>query len=138
MRLIINSNPLISALIKDSISRKLIFHPQIELFTPDFSWEELEEHEEEIREKGNLSVGAFQALIYLLIEKIMIISREKYDPKMEEALQLISDRDDAPFLALALATMNDGLWSNDEGLKLQTKVKIWSTSELVKLFFPKA
>lgn len=138
MRLIINSNPLISALIKDSISRKLIFHPHIELFTPDFTWEELEEHEEEIREKGNLSVEAFQALIYLLIEKIMIIPREEYDPKMEEALQLISDRDDAPFLALALATMNEGLWSNDGGLKLQTKVKIWSTSELVKFFFPKA
>jgi predicted nucleic acid-binding protein len=42
------------------------------------------------------------------------------------------DPNDIPFLALALATENDGIWSNDRHFEAIKQIKIWKTSDLLK------
>ncbi|MFQ5531630.1 MAG: PIN domain-containing protein [Candidatus Nanoarchaeia archaeon] len=53
---------------------------------------------------------------------------------MKKAQNLINDVDDSPYIALALKT-NCPIWSNDKGLKHQSKVKILSTEDLIEILF---
>lgn len=39
---------------------------------------------------------------------------------------------ETPFLALALATENDGVWSNDKDFETIKQVKVWKTQDLLK------
>lgn len=55
MRFVIGTNKIISSLIKDSISRKIIFNSNFKLVTPDYSFTEIYKYEEEIRGKANIS-----------------------------------------------------------------------------------
>jgi len=43
------------------------------------------------------------------------------------------DRDDVPFIALALSFPNDGIWTEDRHFLKQRRVKVWRTRELLKL-----
>ena len=55
----------------------------------------------------------------------------------EEAIKIIKDIDvyDALFIATALAFDNSVIWSNDKKLKMQSRVKIINTEEIIKLTF---
>lgn len=134
MKLIINSNPIISAFIKKSKTRELILNPKITLITPNFALDEIRKYEETICNKGNISRSEFQLLLILLFEKIRTIPYEEYKDRIFEAKSLITDTNDVPFLALSLATKNDGIWSNDLGFKEQTRTKVWSTKELLEYY----
>ena len=134
MKLVIDSNIIFSSFIKDRDTRKLILNPILELITPDFSLDEIKKYEELICSKGNISPAEFQLLIFLLFEKITIIPHEEYEPKIKEAETLIEDINDVPFLALTLATRNEGIWSNDAEFKKQKMVRVWSTRELLNYY----
>lgn len=86
-----------------------------------------------ICEKGNLSSSEFQLLLVLLFEKITLIPKEEYENRLLEAQNLIKDIDDVAFLALALETKSEGIWSEDKGFNQQDKIKIWTTRELLKI-----
>ena len=51
---------------------------------------------------------------------------------MKEALSLATHPEDAPYIALG-SMLNIPIWSNDKGLKNQTKVTVCSTVELVTI-----
>jgi len=54
-------------------------------------------------------------------------------PHLEEANKLIGsiDPNDIPFVALALAVENDGIWSSDKHFKRIKGIKVWKTSDLL-------
>lgn len=134
MKLVIDSNIIFSAFIRDSKTRKLIFNPSLELITPDFTLDEIKKYESLICEKGNLSSSEFQLLLVLLFEKITLVPQEEYENKVLEAGELIEDKDDVTFLALALATNSEGIWSEDKGFHQQSKIRIWATTELLRFY----
>jgi len=134
MKLVIDSNILFSAFIRDSKTRKLIFNPILDLITPDFTLDEIKKYEFHICEKGNLSSSEFQLLLILLFEKVTIIPREEYESKMVEAERLIEDKGDVSFLALALSNKCEGIWSVDKGFNEQDKIRIWTTMELLQFY----
>ena len=55
MELVVDANVLFSALIKDSFAYKMLFSEEFSLFTPEYIFAELENHEEEILEKTERS-----------------------------------------------------------------------------------
>jgi predicted nucleic acid-binding protein len=54
---------------------------------------------------------------------------------MKEAERIMHtiDPDDTPFIALALAVENDGVWSDDRHFQQQTRIRIWKTKDLLTL-----
>ena len=54
MKLVIDSNVLISALIKDSITRKIIFESKLKFYYPAISLHEIKKHRELIINKSGL------------------------------------------------------------------------------------
>ncbi|MDI6916566.1 MAG: PIN domain-containing protein [Thermoplasmatales archaeon] len=134
MRLVVDTNILLSALIKKSATRKILLHPGFEFYAPEHIFYEIENHKNEVIKKSGLSEEEF----YIVLDSVLtnaIITPEnefaKYIPRAWDIMKNI-DPDDFPFLALALSFENDGIWTNDKHFFRQKEVKVWRTKDLLK------
>ena len=52
----------------------------------------------------------------------------------EEAQKIMSPIDvkDSIFIAIALSTHNEGIWSEDRHFEQQNRVKVWKTKDILK------
>ena len=134
MRLVIDTNRVIAALIKDSFSRKIILHIDAELITIPLLKEEVMKYKEMILAKSGLNETSFDLILQKLYEKMAVLNEEiikKYRKEAGEVMDRI-DPDDTQFIAAALATHSD-IWSDDLHFQKQTKIKVWKTKDLVSL-----
>ena len=136
MRLVVDANILFSFFKRDSFTRKFILsHPEIELFTPLYVFNELEEHKEEIKSKARIDDRVYELSAKELLEYVTIVPLDDFKESWEEAKQISPDPDDVEYLAVALS-LDCAIWSNDRDLKkTQSMVKILSTSDLIS-FLP--
>ncbi len=135
MKVIIDTNVLIAALLKENIVRKILLSNNITFLLPEYALEEIEEHKEELLRKSKLSEIDFKILLDAILKKVLIVHHEATKNKIREAIEIMKDIDvdDAPFIATALAVENDGLWSFDDDVKRQKRVKIFSAGEIIRL-----
>ena len=73
LRLIVDTNIIIAALIKDSITRKLLFHQDMVIFIIDYSFDELKKYEHLIIEKSRKDRGAVEFVLRDILSKAIII-----------------------------------------------------------------
>ena len=78
MRLVIDTSSIISALIKNGISRRIIVSPAIQFITPDHSLKEISKYKELICKKAKINSNEFDIILNLLYEKITIVPKEEY------------------------------------------------------------
>ncbi|MBS3083682.1 PIN domain-containing protein [Candidatus Pacearchaeota archaeon] len=116
MRLVVDTNIMISAIIKDGKTRQIIFSFGFEFFTPAYALTELRKHKEEICEKAGISNFDFESFLEILFRYVKIINPEIYYAFLDESSVLIKDIKDVSFLACALA-LQCSIWSNDRGFK---------------------
>ena len=133
MKLIVNTNRIIAALVKESISRKIINHLNAELITINFSQEEIDEHKKEIMDKSKLNEEQFNLILNKLKEKLILLEEKLILTKINKAKKIMDniDPDDSYFIAAALATNSD-IWSDDKHFEKQNEIKIWKTTDLIK------
>ncbi|MFH1256872.1 MAG: PIN domain-containing protein [Candidatus Diapherotrites archaeon] len=131
--LIADTNALLSALLKDNLSRKIFLNPKVKLSSPQHMNEEVNRHAEELAKRIGITQKEFVHAFELLLEKsgLEIIAEKQYESLKPMALELCPEghKDDWPFLALALK-QNCALWSNDKALKKQSTIEVHSTFEL--------
>jgi len=139
LKIIIDSNILFSALIKDSITRKMILDYEEQFLFPSYIFEEMEKHKNELLAKSKIKSKDFEELLSLLLQKVIIIPSEVLLNYRDEAYQIIKDidPDDVTFIACALAFSGSLIWSDDKKLKRQTKVRIINTTEMYSLLYSK-
>ena len=137
MRLVIDTSSIISALIKNGISRRIIVSPAIQFITPDHSLKEISKYKEFICKKAKINSNEFDIILNLLFEKIAIIPKEEYEEFFNTVKTLIDDINDIPFIALCIASKADGIWSDDTHFKTKKKITIYRTKELALAFNPR-
>ncbi|MBN1941169.1 MAG: hypothetical protein JW772_03225 [Candidatus Diapherotrites archaeon] len=132
MQLVVDANVLFAALIKDSITRRVLLVSIHDLYLPEFSVIEFKNHLPELSEKTGLAQEELALLFERLIEKagIKLVPFEDFKSKKNQAQQIAPDKDDVAYLALALH-LHCGLWSNDKALKSQKTVEVFSTAEIL-------
>jgi len=116
--LVIDANVLFSALIKGEFTLQLIYllkSAGYKLVSPKAVLDEIEENKEKILKYSEFSSEEIDFILELLGEVIEFIPKERLD--FEEAKKICSDKDDVPYLALALSLGKVFLWSNDKDLK---------------------
>ena len=134
LKLVVDTNIILSAMIKDSTIRKIIVESGIDFFTPDFTFDEINRHLNYICKKNSLNRKINLKILAVLSKYINVVDFGFYAHKITEARKLIGkiDEKDIPFLALALSFENDGIWTNDKHFLKQKKMKIWGTKEILK------
>ena len=136
MRLILDTNIIMSALIRDSITRKMMIESGWRFYYPKESLQELEKYKFLILEKSGLSEEEYTNLYNFLISHIFTISSNRINENFKEADNILGkiDPNDVIFIALALSIENEGIWSDDSHFQQQEKVKIWKTGDVVRKF----
>jgi predicted nucleic acid-binding protein len=135
MRLVLDSNRLFAAIIRNSVARKIILNPNIEFIAPDFILHEVKNHKIELVKKSKLTENYFDILFESIFESITIVPSEEIKPCYKRAKEImgIIDPDDAVFLALSLCVPNDGIWTADMHFEQQNIVRVWKTDELMEV-----
>ena len=133
--LVIDSNVIMAAFIRDNISRRIILDYEINLIAPDFILLEIESKKSLILSKSGLNQDSFDLLLSSLSTKIKIIPKKDYEPDLNIAKSLIGERDinDVSYLALAIAK-DYPIWTNDKDFHVQKSVKIYTTKQVIDSF----
>jgi|SRR3990167_6567920 len=134
MRLVVDTSILISALLKDSMTREILLLSTVEFLIPEYAFEEFEKHKNTISKRSGLKNEEIDLLMALLMENITIVPFLKLKPYMDKAYKIMGEIDhcDVPFIALALAVENDGIWSNDRHFEDLKDIKVWKTPDVLK------
>ncbi len=130
MDLVVDANILFAALVKDGATIDLLLQPEIRVFAPEFLFEEIEEHKDEILEKTKRTKEEFDEVFEILKLKITVIPKEEFVGWITNASKISPDPDDIIYFALALK-LDSAIWSNDRKLKDQEVVKVYTTKELL-------
>ena len=135
MNIILDSNALFSALIKNSTKRKLILEYDSIFLFPGQIFIEVEKYKDYLLKKSKMNQEEFDKLLQLILEKVIVVPNENLGPFIKEAWELIKDHspEDVIFIAYGLAYENSILWSDDKKLKRQNKVKVLNTNEIVRM-----
>ena len=80
MKIILDSNILFSALIKDSKTRRIILEYEGFYLFPQYIFEEMEYHTEELLRKSELSKQEFNTLLAIILKKVTIVPNKSMLP----------------------------------------------------------
>ena len=133
--LIVEANIIFAALIKKSGNFKLIsLLPKlgVKLYSPEFVFEEIGKREEKLLKFSGLNISELRFLTGKLFKSIKSVSKSEYGSFLAEAKDIFPEHPkDSAYFALALR-LNIPLWSNEKLHENQPKVKVYSTSKLLK------
>jgi predicted nucleic acid-binding protein len=135
MKLVIDANVVVSALIADSKTRELIVTLEPDLLTPAFVYDEIETYEELIVEKSGMEPDRVAQFIDLLFQYIEVVPADDFYSAIDRADEAIgnTDPDDVLYLACAIAC-DAAIWSDDSDFDEQTLVETYSTSDVIDSF----
>lgn len=136
MIIIIDVNVFLSALIRDSTTRALIFTSGQEFCFPEKSMQKIRKYKQYIKEKSALSDLEFLKLFHTLMKFIRIIPDEELLDNWDEAKRIMKhiNPEDVPFIAAALSQEGAIIWSNDCHFEKQDAVIALKTKDLINLF----
>lgn len=95
----------VAALIKNSLTREILVHPEMEYIVSEFVFQEIELNKQEILQKSRLQEAEFELLLENLKDKLILVPDAEIKHKNEAlAIMWKIDINDAIFIALALST----------------------------------
>jgi predicted nucleic acid-binding protein len=89
MNIILDSNVLFSALIRDSLTRSLIIEYDNFFLFPAYIFEEMEKHKQELLKKSGMNNEDFNSLLQTILKKVLIIPSTSILAYRDEALKII-------------------------------------------------
>ena len=135
MKLVIDANVVISALIADSKTRELIITLKSDLLTPAFVHDEIENYGDLIAEKSGMEPDRVTQFMDLLFQYIDVVPADDFYQAIERAKEAIGDTDPDDVLYLACAIARDAaIWSDDSDFEEQNLVETYSTGDVIDSF----
>ena len=132
--LIIDTNVVISALIKKGLTREILTDFNINFIFPEQGLKEIYFYKSEIIRKAKINEREFDVLLLRLLKYIRLIPTEIFIDFREEAEKIMNkiDKDDTIFVACALA-FNCPIWSDDKHFQKQKEIRIFTTKDIKNL-----
>lgn len=134
MDIVIDTNILFSFFWRESVTRKLIISSNFNLISPIIALEEINKYSNEIIRKTRIKEKEFNEELKKLKEIVKFINKKEYSIFLKEAEEISPDKKDADFFALCLK-YNCFLWTKDSLLKMQDKIKVITTEDILDLLF---
>lgn len=137
--LIVDASILFSFFKADSARRevfKKLLEQECKLNSPDFALKELSNNKSDIMKFAKITEEEFNEVISELDKDVVSFKKEEYKEFLAEANKISPHGEgtkDDPYFALALA-FDFQIWSDEAEFKKQSKVKVFTTAELLKLF----
>jgi|SRR3989344_2390715 len=136
MKIVVDANRIIAALIKSGTTRDILLSEDFDFTSPEFVLREIDKYQDYIKNKTGLGLEEFELLLSIIFEHILIIPKEDYKEFMDNSKNLTEDSKDIPYLAVCNLIKADGIWSHDPDFLLQTKYKVFTNIDLIKKINP--
>lgn len=133
MKVVIDSNRVLAAMIKDSTTREILLDPLFEFIAPDFILSEVRNYKERVTEIAEIDENEFDILLALIFEHITIIPEIGYREFIDSMKNEISDPKDLPYIAACLASNAQYVWTHDPHFDEQNKIKKLTNIDLLKI-----
>jgi predicted nucleic acid-binding protein len=135
MKIVLDVNIILSALIRDSITRKMIIDSKLNLYFPEPSLHKIRKYKDYIQGKSNLSDEEFINVLTYLFTFIQLIPSEEIEKNWSKAKEIMEhiDQEDVVFVAAALGLEDSVIWSDDKDFDKQDKLKVLKTEDMVRL-----
>jgi len=136
MKVVVDTNILLSALIRDSSTRKIIIESGWDFYYPEISFYEVRKYKSLVMKKSGMSDDDYSSLVAKMLTRIILLPEEQIVINMEEAkrIMLHIDPDDVAFIAAALSVENSVIWSNDNHFEMQGEVGVIKTKAIIDFF----
>lgn len=133
MKLIIDANVLIAALIKNDITADLLYSQNLQLFAPTQLLVEVRKYKDLIQQKSGVNDDKFEKLLMAFKRRITFIENEEFIDLLNKAEKISPDKSDTHYVGLSLK-LNMSIWSNDKALKdEQDSVTVYNTNDVAKI-----
>lgn len=115
MKVVVDANVLIGALLRDGAVRHRVFTSQRTLCAPSFLREELARHLDQLAKRAQIERGPLEDLLSSLFEEVRWIADGRVDDRLEQADKALGEVDskDVAYLACAPAIDAVAIWSFD-------------------------
>ena len=135
MRYVIDANIILSGLISDSMTRRLLVELEDSFLTPAYVHDEIGTYTGMVSEKSGLSSAEVEELIKMLFKRIDVVPRPVVLESLQEAARIMRDTDPDDVVYLAAALERDAhLWSDDGDYDEQDAVPVATTDDVVERF----
>ena len=133
MKVILDVNIILSALIRDSTTRKIILNSEFDFYFPEPSLHKIRKYENYILEKSGLSEEEYDKILAILFKYIKLVPTEEIEKNWNKAKEIMEyiDSEDVVFIATALGLTDSVIWSDDGHFEKQDKVKVLKTEDMV-------
>lgn len=133
MRLVVDANILISALLGSRKVIALLTESDHTLFAPRRIVEEIVKHRPEVCRKAGYTAKEFEAALHAVLAFVTIQEFADYEAQFPVASKAMAARDptDADYIACALALNADAIWTQDKDFSAQGLVPCKATANLV-------
>jgi putative PIN family toxin of toxin-antitoxin system len=133
IKIVIDTNIFISALMKDSLTRKIIVNSKYLFLFPEYEFQEIYKYKDDILRKSGYSEKEFIEAITSLLNHVRVVGYEEIRSNFDEAYEIMKSIDisDTIFIATALA-LDAFIWSDDKDFKRQNRVKVLTTKDMIE------
>jgi predicted nucleic acid-binding protein len=135
MKAVVDTNILVSFFKSNPVNLIISSHDsfKLELFIPEQVKEELLKNQPSILKYAKISSEEFNKRLSKLEELVSIELKDSFKEFEPQARSLSHHDKDIPVFALALK-LNCPIWSNELSFKEQSKIKVFSTKDMIELF----
>ena len=135
MKIILDVNAILSALIRDSTTRKIILNSQFDFYFPEPSLHKIRKYKDYILEKSGLTEDEYDKLMATLFKYIKLVPTEEIEKNWDEAKKIMEhiDPEDVTFIATALSQGETVIWSDDAHFDKQDKIINLKTKDVINL-----
>ena len=136
MIIIVDVNIILSALIRDSITREIILKSGQDFCFPEPSLHKIRKYKELILKKSGISEPEFSIILNSIFKFIRLIPTEEILTNWDEAKKIMGhiDPEDVTFIAAALSQNNTVIWTDDKHFDKQEKILNFKTKDMIILF----
>jgi len=133
MKIILDVNVILSALIRDSTTRKIILNSQFDFYFPEPSLHKIRKYKDYILEKSGLSEEEYNKIMEILFKYLKLVPTEEIVKNWDEAKKIMEhiDPEDVVFIATALGIHDSVIWSDDRHFEKQDKIKTLKTEDVI-------
>ena len=135
MKVVVDVNIIISAMIRDSTTRKILLNSRFDFFFPEKSLDKIRKYQEYVLKKSGLTEEEYNTILRILFKYIRIVSLEDIEKNWSKAKKVMGafDVEDIVFISSAMNLPGSVIWSDDKDFDKQDAVKVLKTKDIVEL-----
>jgi len=131
VKLVVDANVLFAATLKRSATARLLLHQEVSAYSPRYIVEEFARKKKELESKYEGTPEELSLVFATIVRHVNIVPDQTLEPYLPAAKAITADSKDWLYAAAALSIEAD-IWSNDRGFKNQQRIRVWTTSELIR------